>query len=185
MEIKDLPLKEILPYARNPRKNKHATEKVAASIKEFGFRQPIVVDSEMVIVAGHTRFYAAKKLKLKTVPVHVASDLSPAKAKAYRIADNRTHEEAEWDEELLGLELGELKEMDFADLTLTGFDAAEIEQYLHLEPSGEGDGAGDDEPTDNYKEQYGVIVVCENEDQQEEIYAKLTEQGYNCKVVVT
>ncbi len=67
----------------------------------------------------------------------------------------------------------------------TWFDAAEIEQYLHLEPSGEDDGAGDGEPVDNYKEQYGVIVVCENEDQQEEIYAKLTEQGYNCKVVVT
>ena len=184
MEIKDLPLSDILPYARNPRKNKHATEKVAASIKEFGFRQPIVVDSEMVIVAGHTRFYAAKKLKLKTVPVHIAADLSPAKAKAYRIADNRTHEEAEWDEELLGLELGELQEMEFSDLALTGFDAAEIEQYLHLEPSGE-DGANEDEPTNNYKEQYGVIVVCENEDQQEEIYAKLTEQGYNCKVVVT
>ena len=96
MEITELPLKDILPYARNPRKNKHATEKVASSIKEFGFRQPIVVDSEMVIVAGHTRFYAAKKLKLKTVPVHIASDLSPAKAKAYRIADNRTHEEAEF-----------------------------------------------------------------------------------------
>ena len=184
MEIKDLPLSDILPYARNPRKNKHATEKVAASIKEFGFRQPIVVDSEMVIVAGHTRFYAAKKLKLKTVPVHIAADLSPANAKAYRIADNRTHEEAEWDEELLGLELGELQEMEFSDLALTGFDAAEIEQYLHLEPSGE-DGANEDEPTNNYKEQYGVIVVCENEDQQEEIYAKLTEQGYNCKVVVT
>ena len=184
MEITELPLKDILPYARNPRKNKHATEKVAASIKEFGFRQPIVVDSEMVIVAGHTRFYAAKKLKLKTVPVHIASDLSPVKAKAYRIADNRTHEEAQWDEELLGLELGELQEMQFPDLTLTGFDAAEIEQYLHLESSGEDD-AAEGEPESNYKEQYGVIVVCENEDQQEEIYAKLTEQGYNCKVVVT
>ena len=184
MEITELPLKDILPYARNPRKNKHATEKVASSIKEFGFRQPIVVDSEMVIVVGHTRFYAAKKLKLKTVPVHVASDLTPVKAKAYRIADNRTHDEAEWDEELLGLELGELKEMKFSDLTLTGFDAEQIEQYLNLESSGEGDNA-DDEPINNYKEQYGVIVVCENEDQQEEIYAKLTEQGYNCKVVVT
>jgi len=184
MEIKELPLKDVVPYARNPRKNQHSTDKVAASIKEFGFRQPIVVDSEMVIVAGHTRYYAAKKLKLKTVPVHIASDLSPVKAKAYRIADNRTHEEAEWDEELLGLELGELKEMNFGDLTLTGFDTKEIEQYLHLEPSDEID-EQDDEPEDNYKEQYGVIVVCDSEEQQEEVYAKLAEQGYNCKVVVT
>ena len=184
MEIREIALKDLVPYARNPRKNQSAVDKVAASIKEFGFRQPIVVDSEMVIVAGHTRYYAAKKLKLKAVPVHVASDLTPIKAKAYRIADNRTHDEAEWDEELLGLELGELQEMQFGDLTLTGFDAAEIEQYLHLEPSGEDDDTGE-EVESNYKEQYGVIVVCENEDQQEEIYAKLTEQGYNCKVVVT
>ena len=184
MEIKELPLKDVIPYARNPRKNQNSTDKVAASIKEFGFRQPIVVDSEMVIVVGHTRYFAAKKLKLKTVPVHIAADLTPAKAKAYRLADNRTHEEAEWDEELLGLELGELKEMEFGDLGLTGFDTKEIEQYLHLEPSGEIDGPAD-EPDDNYKEQYGVIVVCENEDQQEEVYAKLAEQGYNCRVVVT
>ena len=80
--------------------------------------------------------------------------------------------------------MGELQEMQFSDLTLTGFDTAEIEQYLHLEPSGEDD-ATEGEPESNYKEQYGVIVVCENEDQQEEIYTKLTEQGYNCKVVVT
>ncbi len=137
----------------------------------------------MVIVVGHTRYYAAKKLKLPTVPVHVASDLSPVKAKAYRLADNRIHEEAEWDEELLGLELGELKELEFGDLTATGFDTKEIEQYLHLKPADD-DGA-EEEPESNYKEQYGVIVVCDNEDQQEEVYARLTEQGYNCKVVVT
>lgn len=184
MDIQELALKDVIPYARNPRNNKASVDKVAASIKEFGFKQPIVVTSEMVIIAGHTRFLAAKKLKLKKVPVVVAKDLSPAQVKAYRIADNRTHEDSEWDEEMLSLELEEISKADEVDLAITGFDKKELEQYLHLES------LGDDEPEqveedDHYKEQYGVIVVCDDEDMQEDVYAKLKEQGYNCKVVVT
>ncbi len=79
-----------------------------ASIAEFGFRQPIVVDEKMVVIVGHTRLEAAKALGLKTVPVHVAEGLTPAQAKAYRIMDNRSHENAEWDDELLRLEFGDL-----------------------------------------------------------------------------
>ena len=183
MNIISMKLDDVIPYARNPRHNTDAVDKVAASIKEFGFRQPIVVDGGMVIVAGHTRYLAAKKLKLTEVPVHIAKDLTPAQAKAYRLADNRTHEEAKWDDELLALELGELDDAPDLDIKLTGFDAKEIEQYLHIDAGGI-DGAGDD-PTGNYKEQYGVIVVCDNEAQQEEVYSKLNGEGYNCKVVVT
>ncbi|MFQ5716352.1 MAG: DNA methyltransferase, partial [Nitrospinales bacterium] len=94
-------------------------------IKEFGFRQPIVVDGEMVIVVGHTRYKAARKLELEHVPVHVAENLTPEQAKAYRIMDNRSHEDSVWDEELLKLELQSLDDADF-DLDLTGFD----EDYL-------------------------------------------------------
>lgn len=184
MEIISMPLDDVIPYARNPRHNTDAVDKVAASIKEFGFRQPIVVDKDMVIVAGHTRYLAAKKLKLAKVPVHVAKDLTPAQAKAYRIADNRTHEEAKWDDELLALELGELDSASEVDVKLTGFDAKEIEQYLHIE-AGDVSGGVDDDPTGNYKEQYGVIVVCENEAQQQEAYEKLSAEGYNCRVVIT
>ncbi len=184
MDIQELALKDVIPYARNPRNNKASVDKVAASIKEFGFKQPIVVDSEMVIIAGHTRYLAAKKLKLKKVPVVVAKDLTPAQVKAYRIADNRTHEDSTWDEEMLALELEEINKTDELDIALTGFDKKELEQYLHLEsvPDDEPDEPEDD---DHYKEQYGVIVVCDDEDMQEEVYAKLKEQGYNCKVVVT
>jgi ParB-like chromosome segregation protein Spo0J len=119
----------VIPYARNPRKNDVAITKVAASIKEYGFRQPIVVDEEMVIIAGHTRLQAAQLLGLKKVPVHVATGLTKAQIKAYRLADNRTHEDSEWDEELLAIELGDLKELGF-DLDLTGFDTIELEELL-------------------------------------------------------
>ena len=183
MKIENTDIKTLVPYARNPRNNKAGIDKVASSIKEFGFKQPIVVDSEMVIIVGHTRYYAAKKLKLKKVPVLVAKDLTPAQAKAYRIADNRTSEESTWDEELLKLELEDLNKDDSLSIELTGFDSKELEQYLHVEGENKDEAGG--EPEDNYNEQYGVIVVCENEDAQEEVYNKLAKEGYNCRVVVT
>jgi len=127
MKVELLDLKKLVPYARNPRITAHAVDKVAASIKEFGFRQPIVVDSEMVIIAGHTRYQAAQKLGLKKVPVHVAEGLSAEQVKAYRIADNRTGEEAQWDNEMLALELADLDNMSF-DKAVLGFEAAELEQ---------------------------------------------------------
>ena len=88
MNIVNKKIEDIIPYIRNPRKNQ-AIDKVAGSLKEFGFRQPIVVDKQMVIIAGHTRFEAAKKLGIKEVPIHIADNLTPAQVKAYRIADNR------------------------------------------------------------------------------------------------
>lgn len=123
------PLEKILPYHGNPRKrSKKAVEKVAASIKAFGWRQPIVVDEKGIILVGHTRRDAAEMLKLATAPVHQALGLSPAQKKAYRIADNRTNEETSWDENLLGVELEELKGMNF-DLTLTGFKLTDVGSY--------------------------------------------------------
>jgi len=133
MKVELTEIGRVIPYARNPRKNDAAIAKVAASIKEYGFRQPIVVDEEMVIIAGHTRLQAAQSLGLKKVPVHIATGLTQAQIKAYRLADNRTHEDAEWDEELLAIELGELNELGF-DLDLTGFDAIELEDLLDGEP---------------------------------------------------
>lgn len=113
MEINLRSVSELIPYARNPRKNDLAVDSVAASIKEFGFKQPIVVDADNVIVVGHTRLRAAKKLGILEVPVIVATDLTPDQIKAYRILDNKLNEKAEWDGELLGLELSEI-EMDLA-----------------------------------------------------------------------
>src|SRR6266478_1322737 len=95
------PIDKPIPYARNSRKiPERAIDKVAASIKEFGWRQPIVVDKDGIICCGHTRLLAAKKLGLKRVPVHVADNLTPAQVKAYRLMDNRSHDESSFDEEL-------------------------------------------------------------------------------------
>src|ERR1700731_1724844 len=102
------PITSIRPYENNPRLNDGA-----ASIKEFGFRQPIVVDEEGVIIVGHTRYKAALKLGLDMVPVHVAIGLTPAQAKAYRIADNQTATMSQWDNDRLPIELAELQQMGF------------------------------------------------------------------------
>src|SRR6266404_8253043 len=103
-------IEKIIPYARNARKiPQQAVDKVAASIQEFGWRQPIVVDLQGVIICGHTRLLAAQKLGLKEAPVHVADNLTPAQVRAYRLLDNRSHEETEREPDLLGLEMVELK----------------------------------------------------------------------------
>jgi len=129
MDVIELPLGQIIPYARNPRRNDKAVAAVAASIAEFGWRQPIVVDENMVVLAGHTRLEAARQLGLETAPVHVARGLTEAQARAFRIMDNRSAQNAEWDEELLGLELGDLLEAEF-DLGLTGFTEDELNALL-------------------------------------------------------
>ena len=129
MNIIQRRIEEIKTYDKNPRRNDKAVEAVAKSIQEFGFRQPIVVDAGGVIVVGHTRYKAALRLGLKTVPVHVAADLSPQQARAYRLADNRTNETAEWDVDLLPIELGELRG-DGVDLKLLGFTDKELAEYL-------------------------------------------------------
>ncbi len=123
------PLDDIQPYEANPRINDDAVDAVAASLKEFGFRQPIVIDADGVIIVGHTRWKAAKKLGLAKVPVHVATDLPPEKVKAYRIADNQTATLAEWDMDLLPIELKDLQQADY-DLSLLGFDEDELAHLL-------------------------------------------------------
>lgn len=129
MRIELRTLDDIKPYEKNPRINDGAVAAVARSISEFGFRQPIVVDKSGIIVVGHTRWKAAKMLGLTKVPVHVAKDLSAAKAKAYRLADNQTATLAEWDFDLLPIELSDLRGMD-VDLDLLGFSCEELEKIL-------------------------------------------------------
>jgi len=106
MNIQEMEIAKIIPYINNPRKNLNI-DKVASSIKEFGFQQPIVIDEENIIIVGHTRFEAAKKLGLEKVPVTIAK-LSKNQAKAYRIADNRLNQDASWDTKLLNLEFNDL-----------------------------------------------------------------------------
>ena len=129
MEVKLVKIDDVKPYEGNPRVNDAAVDAVAASLREFGFRQPVVTDEAGVIIVGHTRWKAAKKLKLAKVPVHVAKDLSPEQIKAYRIADNQTASIAEWNYELLPIELKDLQDAEF-DLDLLGFDADALAQML-------------------------------------------------------
>ena len=163
---------DIIPYENNPRHNDNAVDYVANSIKEFGFKVPIIIDKENVIVTGHTRLKAAEKLGLKQVPVIMADDLTEEQIKAFRLADNKVAQFSTWDMEKLDLELEDIK----IDMIEFGFDDLNIVE--------------DDEPIDettdthfNYKEQYGVIVMCKTEEEQEAIFNKLTEEGYECKVV--
>src|SRR5882672_12478680 len=114
------PTESIKPYDNNPRHNDATIDAVCRSITEFGWRQPIVVDKDGVIVVGHTRWKAAVKLGLKTVPVHVATELTPAQARPYRLADNATGGIATWDMDLLPIEIRDLEALNF-DTSLLGF----------------------------------------------------------------
>jgi len=134
-------LAEISPYINNPRHNEKGIDKVAASIKEFGFKVPIIIDSTGSVIAGHTRILAAQKLSLTSVPCVVADDLTEAQIKAFRIADNKVAEFFTWDDELLLEEFQALRDRDF-DVSLTGFDLGDIE--LIEQESGDG-GAKDDD----------------------------------------
>lgn len=106
---------DLIPYKNNPRNNDGAVEAVAASIRAFGFKVPIIADKNNVIVAGHTRFEAAKKLGLETVPVIVADDLTDEQVEAFRLADNKTAELAGWDYQLLSQELAEIHSINMSD----------------------------------------------------------------------
>lgn len=129
MDIRMMKLRDVFPYRHNPRIIKTAVPKVMVSLKEFGWQQPIVVDTNMVIICGHVRHAAAKRLGMTEVPVHVADNLSPEKVRAYRLADNRLGQEAIWDDQLLKLEMGELQ-MGGWDLLISGFEQKEIDRLL-------------------------------------------------------
>ncbi len=127
LKIEYIDTEKLIPYINNPRINDNAVDVVAASIKEFGFKNPILIDRENVIIAGHTRLKAAKKLGLKEVPVIRVEDLTENQIKAFRIADNKTAEFADWDIELLNIELESIGEM------FTGFDEVEKEMLKSVE----------------------------------------------------
>lgn len=126
MEIKNLKTDDLIPYINNARHNDDAVDAVASSIKNFGFKVPVIVDGNNEIIAGHTRVKAAKKLGLETVPVVVADDLTPEQVKAFRLADNKVGEIATWDDDMLNAELAELADLDF-DMTNFGFEALSFE----------------------------------------------------------
>ena len=145
MQIEHWSIDRVKPYPNNPRVNKDAVAAVAASLKEFGWRQPIVVDTDGVIIVGHTRWKAAKQLGYDQVPIHIAIDLSPEQIRAYRIADNQTATIAEWDKQLLPIELADLKAMNY-DLGLLGFEPDELQKWMGTDVA-EGQCDADEVPT--------------------------------------
>lgn len=162
---------ELIPYINNPRNNDNAVDAVASSIKNFGFKVPIVVDSNNEIINGHTRLKAAQKLGLETVPVIVADDLTPEQVKAFRLADNKVGEIATWNDEMLAIELEELKNLDF--------DMSEFEFEISDSQIQEKDENTDSVPID---EKMIIIIESDNELELEEYFNKLVEEGYPCRL---
>ena len=171
METITKKVSELIPYVNNPRNNDDAIDAVASSIKNFGFKVPIVIDSNNEIINGHTRLKAAKKLGLETVPVIVADDLTPEQIKAFRLADNKVGEIATWDENALAVELEELKNLDF-DMSEFEF---EIDESQTQEKN---------ENTDSvlYDEKMIIIIESDDESKLEEYFDKLVEEGYPCRL---
>lgn len=145
------PIERFIEYARNPRKNDHAVDRVAAAIREFGFRVPMIVRSDGTVVDGHLRLKAAKKLGLIELPVVLADDLTPQQVKAFRLSVNKMAELAGWDEALLRLELRELGDMGF-DLELTGFGLEEAECMILTDMPPIVDNSGNDDDRGNRTE---------------------------------
>lgn len=125
MNIKNVPLSDLHPYERNPRKNDGAVQAVAESIKQYGFLVPMVISADNVIIAGHTRYKAAQALGLKTVPCVIADELTEEQIRAFRLVDNKVGELAEWDVELLPLELADIA----ADLSVFGFETVSDAEF--------------------------------------------------------
>lgn len=200
MQIEEWKVEDLKPYENNPRINDKAVDAVAKSISQFGFKNPIIIFSGGVVIAGHTRLEAAKRIGMDTVPVIIADDLTQAQADAFRLVDNKTAEIAEWDDVKLQEELKKIEEEldgEISGLLESGDDDEQVRKLLEsismeeygfkLPEEGPGEQTGGGDPNRDtgftYSEQYGVIVMCQDEAEQEKIYNRLTEEGFTCKVV--
>lgn len=178
LKIVYLPVEKIKPYKDNPRDNSKAIKKVAASIQENGFRQPLVLDKNRVIITGHTRFEAAKTLGMEKLPCIIADDMSKEKVKAYRIADNKVAEYSTWNDSLLASEMEALKELGY-DLEDTGFSEIEIMELTEdiLPEKYDSKEFKDYEDEANKKlKSYNVIICCKNEKEQKFVKKLLREE---------
>lgn len=167
MNIVEKKLGDLKPYEKNPRKNENAVPYVVKSIKRYGFKNPIIIDKDGVIIAGHTRYLASIELGLDTVPCIVADDLTEEEVKEFRLVDNKTAEFAGWDFTLLD---EELQELDF-DAEAFGFDLSVDEPKERIDLS------------DEIMAQYQVVVECRDEMEQEDVYNFLDSEGYICRVL--
>lgn len=168
MEIIYKNIDELIPYKNNPRLNDEAVEYVKNSIKEFGFKVPIVIDKNNVIIAGHTRIKASKELGIKDIPCIIADDLTEEQVKAFRLADNKVSEKSVWDYTKLDEELDSILDIDMSMFDFNiNTDDVEIERI---------------DLSNKEFEKYEIIITCKNEIELEEKYNKLMKEGYECKI---
>ena len=172
MKIVNKKIDELKPYENNPRFNDDAVEYVANSIKEFGFKVPIVIDKDGVIVAGHTRYKASIELGLAEVPCIVADDLTEEQIKAYRLADNKVSELASWNYDLLDEELKDLDNLSMEDFGFENIPEL-IDDFEDIQRR---------DLSNNDFERYEIIIKCNDEIDLQEKYEKLVEEGYECQI---
>ena len=175
IKVKTVKIGDINPYPNNPRQNDgEAIDQVADSIKTFGWQQPIVVDKDMVIIVGETRYKAAKKLKLTSVPITVAANLTPTMAKQYRIADNRVGEYSDWDDSKLVKEFDELEKVEDG-LDHLGFSQEDIDAFTANDEDDLIDSVSKNDP------EFSIKINCKNASDQSEKFDKLVEMGWSCE----
>jgi ParB-like chromosome segregation protein Spo0J len=184
INVADISVGKLKPYTKNTRAHgDYDIEKIVASIARHGFTDPIETNSELIICAGHGRYYAAQKMGLKKVPVIINPELDDEeKFISYNIASNKTAENSSWDEPVLREQIIGLRtNFKFTDHDAIGMNVGEFD--LYIEDGGEDD--SNNIPGDSYQEQYGVIVICDDEQEQRAVYEKLKADGYDCRVVCT
>ena len=175
IEIKYKSIKDLKPYKKNAKKHpKEQIERIANSIKEFGFTQPVIIDKDNYVVAGHGRILGAKKAGIKNIPTVCLEDLTEEQIKAYRLVDNKTNE-SDWDFSLLDEELGILAQD--IDMELFGFDMIMTDEELEEEKK--------KKVEFEIKEKYEVHIICKDEKQMEQVYNKTKGLGVECKLVST
>ncbi len=178
-KVERRPVAQLTPYARNARKHSpKQVDQIVASIKQWGFTVPVLVDEGGTIIAGHGRVMAANKMGLQEVPVMVARGWTEPQRRAYVLADNQLAANSSWDQDLLAVEMGDLKAADF-DLTTIGFSDREISRGLKsLQPETAGSVLSSDL-------QFRIVVDCTSEEHQAELLARLEEEGIACRPLIS
>lgn len=174
LKVETWPIERLVEYARNPRKNDEQVERMKAAIKEFGFRIPVVAKSDGTLVDGHLRLKAARALGLTEVPVALADELTETQVKAFRLLANQSANWAEWDNDLLRLEVEELEAQDF-DVGMIGFDPGQLEAI------GTSEIDGDDRKLPE-GDKISVLVRTESEDEAQKLFERLTGEGFQCEL---
>lgn len=178
LSVKQMPVKSLVPYARNART--HSSKQIgqiAASIREFGFTNPVLIDTEGGIIAGHGRVLAAQRLGIDNISTIQLSHLSDAQRRAYMLADNRLALNASWDDDLLRLELGELRDV-IDDIELTGFNKKEIERLFDAVEIKQA-------PPELGEMEYRIVVDCTDEEQQRDLLERFEREGLQCRALIS